>query len=185
MGLDSVELVMEWEDFFGIKIPDLEASKMATVADAENYISTQVNYINQGTNIKDIVLKNLTAGFSELNLKISSDNLVFDVVGSNEEVLWRKLSSLVKYELPLPFSSSTAGKWYDKLFPTKVNFGEVTLERYVDLICAINYQALVRPEVKNQYEVMIAVMGITIEKIGVSPFEVFLTSRFTNDLGIN
>lgn len=158
MGLDSVELVMEWEGFFQIKIPDLEASKMAKVADAVNYISKHVNYIDRGTDIRDIVLKDLTAGFSELNLTISSDNLVFGVVGSNEEVLWRKLSSKVKYELPLPFSSSTAGRWYDKLFPTKFNYGEVTLERYVDLICALNYQALVQPDVKNQYEVMIAVM---------------------------
>ena len=185
MGLDSVELVMAWEDFFRIEIPDLEASKMTTVADAVNYISTHVNYVDRGTNIKDMVLRDLTAAFSELNSKIPSDNLMFGVVGINEEKLWRQLASKVKFELPLPFSSTTAEKWFDKLFPTKANIGEVTLERYVDLICAINYQMLVQQEVQNQYEVMIAVMGITIEKIGVDPFEVFWTSSFTNDLGID
>lgn len=48
MGLDSVELVMNWENFFQIDIPDLEASKMATVGDAVNYISTHVSYVDRG-----------------------------------------------------------------------------------------------------------------------------------------
>jgi hypothetical protein len=185
MGLDSVELVMDWENFFQIDIPDSEASKMATVADAVNYISTHVNYVDRGINIKKMVLNNLHAGFSKLNIEISQDSLISSAIGTNEEGLWKELSSHVIYELPLPFSSGTIGKWFDKLFPTKDNHDEVTFERFGDLVCAINYQTLVQPDVQNQYEVMIAVMGITIEKIGVSPFEVYLSSSFTNDLGID
>jgi len=33
MGLDGVEIIMECEDEFGIRIPDVDASKMVTVAD--------------------------------------------------------------------------------------------------------------------------------------------------------
>ncbi len=37
-SLDTVELVMAFEDEFGMEIPDEEAEKIATVQDAVNYI---------------------------------------------------------------------------------------------------------------------------------------------------
>jgi NADH dehydrogenase (ubiquinone) 1 alpha/beta subcomplex 1, acyl-carrier protein len=43
LGLDSldvVEVVMAIEDEFAIEIPDQEADKIATIADAVNYISS-------------------------------------------------------------------------------------------------------------------------------------------------
>lgn len=38
MGLDSVELVMEFEKAFDMRIPDQEAEKLRTVGDVHNYI---------------------------------------------------------------------------------------------------------------------------------------------------
>ncbi|HVB98192.1 MAG TPA: acyl carrier protein [Candidatus Dormibacteraeota bacterium] len=37
-SLDTVELVMAFEEAFGIEIPDEDAEKIATVQDAVNYI---------------------------------------------------------------------------------------------------------------------------------------------------
>lgn len=42
-SLDTVELVMAFEEEFGMEIPDEEAEKLQTVGDAINYISA-----NQG-----------------------------------------------------------------------------------------------------------------------------------------
>ena len=39
-SLDTVELIMEMEEEFGIEIPDEEAEKLATVGDAVNYIDS-------------------------------------------------------------------------------------------------------------------------------------------------
>jgi len=38
-SLDTVELVMEFEDKFGMQIPDEEAEKIQTVGDAVKYIA--------------------------------------------------------------------------------------------------------------------------------------------------
>lgn len=42
MGLDAVELVMEVEDRFGIKVPDAEACRMRTVADVAAFVISQL-----------------------------------------------------------------------------------------------------------------------------------------------
>ena len=41
-SLDTVELLMEFERVFGIKIPDEDASQIATVADAVKYVEEKV-----------------------------------------------------------------------------------------------------------------------------------------------
>ncbi|MEE1207081.1 MAG: acyl carrier protein [Muribaculaceae bacterium] len=40
-SLDTVDLIMEFEKEFGIKIPDEEAEKIQTVGDAISYIEKQ------------------------------------------------------------------------------------------------------------------------------------------------
>lgn len=42
MGLDGVELVMAWEEAFGISIPDSDAPQMHTVRDAFDWIEARV-----------------------------------------------------------------------------------------------------------------------------------------------
>ena len=39
-SLDTVELIMEMEEEFGIEIPDEKAEKLATVGDADKYIDS-------------------------------------------------------------------------------------------------------------------------------------------------
>ena len=41
-SLDTVELIMEFENAFGITIPDEDAEKIATVGDVINYIETHM-----------------------------------------------------------------------------------------------------------------------------------------------
>ena len=46
-SLDTVELVMAFEEEFDVEIPDSEAEKMVTVQDAINYISKQLAPANK------------------------------------------------------------------------------------------------------------------------------------------
>ncbi len=41
-SLDTVELIMEFENVFGVKIPDEETEKILTVGDAVNYIENKL-----------------------------------------------------------------------------------------------------------------------------------------------
>jgi acyl carrier protein len=42
-SLDTVELVMEFEERFGIEIPDQDAEKIRTVGDAVDYIASKAS----------------------------------------------------------------------------------------------------------------------------------------------
>ena len=42
-SLDTVELIMQFEEEFGIEIPDEEAEDLLSVGQAVDYISTKVN----------------------------------------------------------------------------------------------------------------------------------------------
>lgn len=42
-SLDTVELIMEFERVFGIKIPDEDGGQISTVGDAVNYVENKVN----------------------------------------------------------------------------------------------------------------------------------------------
>lgn len=42
-SLDTVELIMELERVFGVKIPDEDATSIATVGDAVNYIASKLS----------------------------------------------------------------------------------------------------------------------------------------------
>ena len=41
-SLDTVELIMQFEDDFNIEIPDEDAEKILSVGQAEDYISTRI-----------------------------------------------------------------------------------------------------------------------------------------------
>lgn len=189
MGLDSLELLIEWEFFFEITIPDIEAERIGTIQNATDYISTQIKFHDRGVDIKSDILKRLTTALFDLNvtkLSLSVDQNIFDIVPITDQKLWKEISEKINFELPLPFLTGTFGKFIEKIFPSKINFEGTSIDRFVDLICAVNYKKLlIKGQIQNKFEVLIGVMGFTIDKIGVNPFEVFVDSHFVNDLGVS
>ena len=58
MGLDSVELIMEFEKAFEIRIPDQEAEKLRTVGEVHNYIWNRLdNYHSNKCNSQILFYK--------------------------------------------------------------------------------------------------------------------------------
>ncbi|WP_214229626.1 acyl carrier protein [Pedobacter sp. B4-66] len=188
MGLDSVELVMEWEKYFQIEIPDKDAANMSTVEDAVEYISSQVRYSKQHTDIKEKILIEFRNAVVKLGISFSITPLdsVFQLIPLKDVETWKAISLETKLDMPEPILTGFFGNLIERIFPQKDHLGLTTLERFIDLLAAVNYEKIIdRNQIQNKYEIMVAVVGITIEKIGVSPFEVYLNSSFTKDLGID
>jgi acyl carrier protein len=54
MGLDSVELVMEWEDEFEIEIPDAHCERMQTIGDVVKYVEVRYSCLDDIERMADI-----------------------------------------------------------------------------------------------------------------------------------
>ena len=88
-SLDTVELVMAFEEEFDIEIPDEEAEAIQTVKNAVDYINSKdrplgLYYFGEDTKEKDFVLDNTTSGGVTVNDVISHitmEDLPFGGVG--------------------------------------------------------------------------------------------------------
>ncbi|HTL83332.1 MAG TPA: hypothetical protein VL651_16570, partial [Bacteroidia bacterium] len=70
-------------------------------------------------------------------------------------------------------------------FARDINYQDTTVERFVELTAAINYEKLLGTRcIQNKDEIMIGVMGITIDRLGLNPYEVYPNKRFVADFGI-
>ncbi|MCU0353222.1 MAG: acyl carrier protein [Cytophagales bacterium] len=196
MGLDSVELIIEFEKRFQVEIPDIEWEQAATVGQvaekvkqyktlkpirrdlfSEIYNKTlatlhdlypEIPPISQKTLLKDVFQpENLNHQWNEfenrLGLKIPSLNKADFGAKSSEIVLF----GIVWSRLKPPFLASSIG-------------------RLVDCICGLNYKQFIDFEnISSDYEIIVAVCGITHETCGVSIEEIYPNSSFTNDLGLD
>lgn len=57
MGLDSVELVMSFEEEFDIEIPDAVAEKMMTVGDVVDYVAAELARRGERVNPSDVFFR--------------------------------------------------------------------------------------------------------------------------------
>jgi acyl carrier protein len=57
MGLDSVELVLEFEEIFDIEIPDSNAEAMRTVSDVQEFVETEFKRLGRPVNSQNIFIQ--------------------------------------------------------------------------------------------------------------------------------
>ena len=57
MGLDSVELVMNVEDHFGIEIPDRAAEKLLTVGDLHTFVVEELQRIGRPRDPREVFVE--------------------------------------------------------------------------------------------------------------------------------
>jgi acyl carrier protein len=198
MGLDSVELLMEWEKAFAIEIPDKEAQQIVSVNDATDTIIAHIQ-LQPMEGCKSQKLFYQFRRYFEDKLNISKadfkPNIQLKEVlpFKDRKKLWREMQVSLECQLPDLVSADVDlepkpdlrifGIHLSKIQPA---FSEHTIGDFIDYVFALNYQKLVSlPDAANRYEVQKVIIGITSDKMGIPVNEIKPESRFTYDLGID
>ena len=195
MGLDSIELVMEIEKYFGIRIPDSEAENIYTIQKMVDSVAVHLKITNESMELRDKVLYKLSQAFQELGwatTEIELTHLASAYIPSNDKKVWSKLQNSLSLSIPeIEIVRKGSNKISDKL-KTLINWtpsyewDQITIEQFVAAICSNNYDELIdRNNIVTKYEIYIAIAGITVDKIGVDYYEIAPDKSFTTDLGID
>ena len=195
MGLDSIELVMEVEKHFSISIPDREAEKAYTVGRLVDCIAKilKVDGYNftlreKTFNLLKSTLQCLSSNSSDftLNDPVSATFSVnnSDLIIEMERKLQLKLPGIDTHVDERNSIVSRLQKWFR--FIETIDFETIKWKKYIDIILAFNLDKL-NPSIQytSKYEIYLAIMRITVDKIGVGYTEIGIEKSFTDDLGVD
>ena len=195
MGLDSIELVMEVEKHFSISIPDPEAEKAYTVGKLVDYVAKILDVKRYDFTLRENTFALIKSTLKSLVARLpdfSSTDKVSTSLDIKDKLLLTSLEGKLKLKLPgldTKVSDANGGlyrlqKWFR--FIEEIDFQTITWKKYIDIILAFNLDKLI-PSIQynSKYEIYIAIMRITVDKIGVNFSEIGIEKSFTDDLGVD
>ena len=190
MGLDSIELLMEIENYFGISIPDAEAEKLYTIQLMVDSVAQHLKISNGDLELRDKIFLSVTTTMKELGWlveNITPADFIAQYLPSTYKQDWKSFEDALRLSIPLPHLRSQKPTLLESLIGKPLyKSEEICFEQFITAICANNYQELIdKNNIKSTYEIYIAVMGITVDKVGVDYYEIGPDKSFTSDLGID
>lgn len=195
MGLDSIELIMEVEKHFSISIPDREAEKAYSVGKLVDCVANILAIKTYDFGLREKTfslikteLQNERKDFGDFSIS----SKVTDNLHIQDKSLIQAIESKLNLKLPgIYFKSENSNKILGnvkRLFTMidDIDFNKITWKKFIDITLAknLNSNALTL-EYKSKYEIYIAIMRITADKIGVNYSEIGIEKIFTDDLGID
>jgi acyl carrier protein len=193
MGLDSVELLVRFEKYFEVDVPDAVAETLATPADVADWISQCLALPAERNSLSregvERHLEALFAGFAP-----TADTRLADLLPTGEVWLQyaQRLADQVGWQLPEIgwLQPPRARGWLNQLFNWTTSVAPPDPNPYcfadlIDWTLARNYDLLVAKPWHNQYEVLQAIIGMTSDSSGVKVSEIKPSSHFVYDLGID
>jgi len=180
MGLDSVELIIAFEKYFKINIPDREAEKMYRISDVVRYLNT----VYATAPISKPVSGLLQNKFTDF-LNLVPEAPVFERYRIEDKIFWEQVATGTNLAIVLPKGRvpNTLNR-LQRLFYLKPDYevAQITYSRFLEVIAYVNYKALIEPGKWNSIEALtIVVCGITIELNDLDPYEVYPSSGFVDD----
>ena len=195
MGLDSIELVVEIERYFGIQIPDREAEKIITVQAMVDTVARHLNITDDSTELRDNILERVNQAFLKLGITSAVIPLTANIspfLSPNNKEVWMAFKRELHLDVPKPETlKPESSKLIDKIknavnWKPMYDWTSITVDQFVTAICASNHEVLIdRTQIKSTYEIYVAVIAITVEKIGVDYFEITPEKSFADDLGVS
>jgi acyl carrier protein len=195
MGLDSVELLIDFENYFNVSISNDEACALTTIQESVDCIGRHLHVVSEKKSVQIKLLNLLDTAFKKfygklINVHLSS--LVCEYYNPKDVEQKKFVEEIIELEIPLfqvkgRFSNSLLGKLSRpfRWAPT-YDWSIVTVEQFIDAICAHNLDRVIdRTHISETYEIYLAVSRLTVNKLGVDYLEVSPEKSFTSDLGID
>ena len=195
MGLDSVELLMGVENYFGISISDSEAEKIYTIQAMVDTVARHLGINETDNELRDRIFKRvsqalLDLGFADTSLSLTDH--ISKYLSSGNKANWAAFRNELQLDVPKPDTLTKESKKITDKIRLAVNWKpmydwtSITVEQFVTAICANNLEELVdKQHIRGTYEIYIAVTAITVDKIGVEYYEIAPEKSFTWDLGVD
>ncbi len=197
MGLDSVELLMSFEDKFGIQVPDNEAEKISTVEQMVDLIFEKIKIKPNDKCLSQIIFYRIRRAFEEFgNLKsvITPETKMSDLLNTSDiESNWKVLEQRIGLKIPELVGldkNKTLNKEVRflgfKIYDREEPIAENTIRKFTNWIISMNSDELISIEkISSKYEIERIICAIIEDRIGVPLSEIELHHSFTNDLGID
>lgn len=187
MGLDSIELLVSFEEYFSIEIPNLEAEKISTVQNMVDSVAAHKAIVEESQELK----KSVEAIFRQ-NLNLSENDTLFNLYHPSDKNFWTDLEKKTDLKISLPdWKHDATNTGISRIFmwmkwKPDYDWKEINFNRFCEVVCFNNYEKLIKPNlIKSKYEIYVAIAGITVEKTGVDCYEIFPQKAFVSDFGID
>jgi acyl carrier protein len=193
MGLDSVELLVRFEKYFEVEVPDAVAERLSTPGDVAAWVSQFLDIpTTSDSPSREAVVRRLGLLFAAH--RPVADMLLINLLPNGEA--WasyaQQLAGQVGWQLPEIgwLRPPRARGWLNQLFDWATSIAPPEPNRYcftdlVDWTLARNYQQLLFKPWHSQYEVLQAIIGMASDSSGLEVSEIKPSSRFALDLGID
>lgn len=197
MSLDSVALVVDIENKFGINIPDDELEQIGTVAELADAVFNKIMLNSSDKCLTQIIFYRIRKAINETvieQLNIHPQSKISDILTNTDIKLeWANLESKLKLKLPrlVKLDLDKNLEKDVKLFGVRIYsrteaITECTISKLIDWIISLNSEKLIPlHKVSSKYEVERIIAGIINETLGVPINKIELNSSLVNDLGID
>ena len=193
MGLDSVALLMEFENNFGVRISDVEAGKISTINDMVETISRIKNINKINFDLREKILNQIIELLKEIrNEEIKPSDKISDYLNPSFVESWKSFHIKLGFEFSNPkiydFESNKLTNRIRNIinWMPRYDWNNMNLEDFAESLCKKNYKNLLDfNNITSKYEIYIGVAGITSEKMDISCYEISSEKSFTKDLGID
>lgn len=193
--MDSVELVMEFENYFGLRIPNREAETLTTIGEVIDYVSKRLAVQSDGQKELEAFFHRFKAAISQAGLRpngLTLQSPVAQWLSPEKSKEWQAAEASLGMLLPKPQTVNSGNRTvFERLFRFPLwrpayDWQAITVEHFLICTLAHNLDEWVdRNKIAGRIEIYAAVMKITVDKTGVDYFEIEPSKSFTNDLGVD